>query len=127
MLVAAIAAALLAGAQAGDKAPAAPWTWSVYDRGDTVTLANEVPDTDALGAVFECVKGSGQAKVSVYPDGAVRPEDRFTVPLATRDPVFEEFRRTGRLVVRSEDRAATISVSPAHRGDLERFTRLCGR
>jgi hypothetical protein len=124
-----VTAALLlaAGTGAGQPAPQGQWTWSLYEHDKSVTLANEIPDTDSIGAVFECDKGSGQARLSVYPDGARRPEDRFTVPVGIRDALFADFLKTGRMVVRSEERIATILLSPDHRRDLQRFAALCGR
>jgi hypothetical protein len=103
-----------------------PWTWSLYEHAGAVTLANEIPDTDSIGAVFECAKGSGAAKVSVYPDGARRPEDRFTVSTPVRSPEFTAFLSTGRMVVRSGDKVATITLGAPYQEALRKFTAACG-
>jgi len=101
------------------------WTWTLYEDRASLALANEIPDSTSLAAVLECVPGSGDAKVSVFPS-----EGRSRTPVVqlykTSDAQFLEFVRTGRLSFSNEGGSGQIFMGPEHRDKLLRFSRLCG-
>jgi hypothetical protein len=105
----ALIAALIAG----------PWTWSVYESASTVTLAHEAPDTNMLGPVLECARGSGQVKVTVNVGAG---PDRFSAILPARDPAFQGFVATGKMTVSDPTRAAIVTAPIK----VARFAKLCG-
>ncbi len=115
-----------AAAPDAPKAPARLWTWTLYPGPKSVSLAHEVPDTNALGEVLQCQAGSGQVTVEFYPAGATRPQDKLTAPLAVRDAAFQAFVKTGRLAVKTGERSAEITVPDKDRPKLDRFAQLCG-
>jgi hypothetical protein len=125
-MIAFAAAALLAAGAGRAVAAGQPWVWSLYENRASVTLAHEVPDTNALGAVLECAPGSGRVKVTVYPDGATRPQDKLTAQLAVSDPAFKSFLTTGRLNVKHDEASASIVLPAADKPKLDRFSKLCG-
>jgi len=47
-------------------APAAGWTWSLYEGEGPMVLANDIPDTASLRATLQCLPGSGAVSVAVY-------------------------------------------------------------
>lgn len=128
---------------------ASPWTWALYERPEAVSFAQEVPDTDRLGAVFECAPKSGRATLTLYeatapaPSGTARlraglfpgsapfetgeslgkPWVRVSAPAA--HPVLRQFWRGGRLTVTLGDTTRTLLVPPERRADLLRFAGLC--
>lgn len=131
-------------------APAVPaWTWTLYERPETVSFVQEVPDTDRLGAVFECAPKSGRTTLTLYeataptPRGTARlraglfigaapletgeslgkPWVRVAAP--TNHPVLRQFWRGGRLAVTVGGTARSFSVPPQRRADLLRFAELC--
>lgn len=125
-LIAPLAAALsLASMAVSLPALAQPgWTWTLYEDRTSLALANEVPDTDSLAAVLECVPGSGQAKVSIYPSG------KRTSPVVgqykTTDAAFTAFVATGKLSLKTDAGEGQIAMDAPHRPKLERFSQLCG-
>ncbi len=140
LLLAAIAALTMQGRVTS---PAA-WTWVLYE-GDTVTLANEVPDTPRLRATFECEAGSSVAKLTLY-DGAPSANGMAQVSagqsnaavavsdgargagvltVRTDHPVFAAFASSGQMSVRASDARVAVVVEPEHLAKLRRFAELC--
>jgi hypothetical protein len=101
------------------------WTWTLYEDRASLALANEIPDSTSLAAVLECVPGSGQAKVSIFPSQG-RSRTPVVSQYRTSDTAFVEFVRTGRLSFRNEAGSGEIYMGPQHRAKLARFSRLCG-
>ena len=101
------------------------WTWTLYENRASLALANEIPDSSSLAAVLECVPGSGDAKVSVFPAEG-RSRNPVVGQFATSDAAFVQFVRTGRLSFRNESGSGEIFMGPEHRAKLVRFSRLCG-
>ena len=94
-------------------------------RSSSVTLVHEVPDTDMLGAVLECARGSGKIKVTVYADPR-KPQDRLTALLPAADKPFQGFLASGRLALKAETGSAEVVLPPADKPKLDRFAKLCG-
>lgn len=137
-----ILAAIAALAIQGRSQPV--WTWALYE-GDTVTLANEVPDTPRLRATFECEQGSSVARLTLYAGApsangmaqvsagqsnatvAVSNGARGSGVLAVRTdhPVFAAFTASGQLSVRASDESVTVVVESDHLAKLRRFAELC--
>ena len=109
----------------GGPAYAGLWTWTLYENRASLALANEIPDSSSLAAVLECVPGSGDAKVSVFPSEG-RSREPVVEQFKTSDAAFVEFVRTGRLSFRNEGGSGEIFMGPEHRTKLVRFSRLCG-
>jgi hypothetical protein len=145
MILAAIAAlAIQGGAMQGRTTPATVWTWALYE-GDTLTLANEVPDTPRLRVTFECEPGSSVAKMTLY--GGAPSANGFTqvnagqssatvavsngargssvLAVRTDHPVFAAFTSSGQLTVRAYDVGVTVVVEADHLAKLRRFAELC--
>lgn len=120
------------------------WTWALYE-GDTLTLANEIPDTPRLRTTFECEPGSSVARVTLYGgapsangmaqvsagqsnatvavSGGARGSGVLTV--RTDHPVFAAFTSSGQMTVRAADVGVTVVVEPDHLAKLRRFAELC--
>jgi hypothetical protein len=121
-----LAAILAILAPAPAKATATLWTWSLYEKPATATFAHEVPDTDKLSEVVECVRATGEVKVSIYPGGDVKSAEKFVVPMTVRDPGFQSFLKSGRLVVSQGDHAANVAVAGKDMLTLAKFAKSCG-
>lgn len=122
----AIAMTAVLGALAlGGPAAAGLWTWTLYEDRTSLALANEIPDSTSLAAVLECVPGSGDAKVSVFP-GEGKSKTPVVQSFRTSDDAFIAFVRSGRLSFTNEGGKGEIFMGPEHRGKLQRFSRLCG-
>lgn len=106
-------------------AAAALWTWTLYEDRASLALANEIPDSTSLAAVLECVPGTGDAKVSVFP-GEGRSREPVVETFRTSDAAFAQFVRTGRLSFQNAGGKGEIFMGPEHRAKLVRFSRLCG-
>lgn len=141
MILAAMLAAssLLASAQTR-----LAWTWTLYE-GDTVTLANEVPDTTRLESTFECEPGTSVTRLTLY--GGAPSANGYTrvtsgqstatvavsegargagvMTLRTDHPVFSAFAANGRLTVMDSDIGVVVVVPPDHLAKLRRFAELC--
>ena len=102
------------------------WTWTLYEDGGALALANEVPDTSKLAAVLECKPGDGVAKVSVFPNQGADRSPPVVGEMKTADAAFVSFVRTGKLSLKTDAGSGEIAMDPAHRAKLERFARLCG-
>lgn len=117
------------------------WTWSLYE-GDTVVLAQEVPDTARLSVTFECLPGSSVARLTLYEGrGGVPGPARITageaaapvelgarpraLTLRTDHPVFAAFAARGRMTVTAGDAGTVIGVDMPHIDKLRRFVALC--
>lgn len=128
-------AALLGGPTQGG------WTWTLYEDGPLV-LANELPDTPQLKAVFECQAGSGVARLDLYGatgsgiatiasgDATATGEseaagDHRSIALRTDHPVFGQFLVNGVLDVAVAGQHQAVAVQPAHLAKLRRFAELC--
>lgn len=142
LILAAIAALAMQGQ--GRTTPAAAWTWALYER-DTLTLANEVPDTGRLRVIFECEPGSSVAKLTLYGGApsangyaqvhagqstatvAVTNGARGSGVLAVRTdhPVFAAFTGSGQMTVRASDASVAVVVEADHLAKLRRFAELC--
>lgn len=121
------------------------WTWSLYETGGPLVLANEIPDTPQLRSTLECSPGSGIARVSIFGPpigpGFVRvtageatattqadasKRDQTQVTLRTDHPVFTQFVATGGLNLVAGEQSRAIAVERGHRSKLRRFAGLCG-
>lgn len=125
-LAAVLAVLAQATAHAQPRPAPEPWTWSLYDHGAKVTLAHEVPDTDRLSEVFECVRATGEIKVSIYPGGDAKSAQKFEAPMTVRDPRFPAFVQTGKLTVTQGEQNAAVTVSGKDLQTLAKFGKLCG-
>lgn len=133
----ALAAALLS-------APAQSWVWSLYDDADPVVLARERPDTPDLQTTFECARGSGLVRLSLYSsslgadmavpssedataavEAALAGDGAVVAPLRTDQPLFARFAQTGSLNVAVGDRRQTVELPAADLAKLRRFADLC--
>lgn len=122
----------------------ATWTWTLYEDGSSVVLANEVPDTPQLRATLECEVGSGAATVRLYGFGAAAsfaelsagsatatsqatsgPDGSVAAGLRLDHPAFTAFAASGRLAVSSGQTRGTVTVERAHLAKLRRFGELC--
>jgi len=120
------------------------WTWTLYEDGRSLTLANEIPDTEHLRATLECEPGSGAATVRLYGFGRAADFSQLRAGQATAQsqsdpdadgslgvglrvdhPVFAAFSAGGRLDVNSGGRAGAVTVSRANLAKLRRFGELC--
>lgn len=117
------------------------WTWTLYEDGPLV-LANEIPDTPELKAIFECNAGSGVARLDLFGPTAAgvatiasgtatatgqseAAADHQSVALRTDHPVFGQFLVTGELDVAVAGAHQAVAVEPAHLAKLRRFAELC--
>ncbi|MFN4092152.1 MAG: hypothetical protein ACK4FG_04575 [Brevundimonas sp.] len=139
-----LATMLAALAIQGRGTPPVDWTWALYE-GDTLTLANEIPDTPRLRATFECDPGSSVAKLTLYggapsanglaqvqagqstATATVRNGARGSGILTVRTdhPVFSAFMSSGQMTVRASDASVTVVVEADHLAKLRRFAELC--
>ena len=148
-LTAAMASAsLLMSSWTGSVAQATAWTWTLYEGDGPLVLANEVPDSPQLKTTFECVAGSGVARVSVYGSslgagfasvisgsGATAAQaqsqtelgrgGKVSLAVRTDHPVFGQFVATGDLVVAVGGQRQTVTVESTHLAKLRRFADLC--
>ena len=117
------------------------WTWTLYEDGPLV-LANEIPDTPELKAIFECNAGSGVARLDLFGPTAAgvatiasgtatatgqseAAADHQSVALRTDHPVFGQFLVTGELDVAVAGAHQAVAVQPGHLAKLRRFAELC--
>ena len=148
LIAIATSASLAFAAFSGSPSQATAWTWTLYEGEGPVVLANEVPDTPQLRTTFECVPGSGVARVSVYggsltggfasvtsgvgPSAAQAQSQaqagrggKLSLAVRTDHPVFGQFLQTGDLSVAVGERKQTLTVDAAHLAKLRRFADLC--
>lgn len=137
-MIASLTAALFlsALAQSGEG-----WVWTYYDNGGSAVLAREVPDTERLSAVLECVPNSGVARLTVYgPAGrpafvnvsagevsadAERVEaDGLAVRLRLDHPLMQAFGRGQVLTVTAGEETAAVPAPQAEA--FGRFRTACG-
>lgn len=137
-------ALLVAAALAAQTAPAAGWTWILYEDAEPVVLAHEVPDTANLRTTMECDRGSGVARVTLYGGGALSGMARIvagdasavaeaeagrtgSTRLAFRvdHPAFAAFADGGRVAVVVGAERREIEVPAGHLAKLRRFAELC--
>lgn len=136
---------LIAAVLAGQSAPDDPaWTWTLYADGAPVVLAQEVPDTPALRATFECEPGSSIARLTLYGGAGMGGMARVSagqasavgeaeaargggirVALRTDHPVFAAFVVDGRLAIVVGDQRRSLEVPSDHLVKLRRFSELC--
>lgn len=137
-------AALAVLTMQGRPAPSQAWTWALYE-GDSITLANEIPDTPRLRATFECDPGSSVAKMTLYGGApsangiaqvsagqsnatvavSVGARGAGVLTVRTDHPVFAAFTASGQLSVRASETGVTVVVEPDHLAKLRRFAELC--
>lgn len=134
-------ATIAAVAALNGAAPQSGWTWTLYEDGPLV-LANEIPDTPQLKAIFECEAGSSVARLDLYGPTAAGvatiasgtatatgqsegAADHQSVALRTDHPVFGQFLVTGELDVAVAGAQQAVTVQPAHLAKLRRFAELC--
>ena len=119
------------------------WTWTLYDSGRTVVLANEAPDTPNLKATLECERGAGAIRVSAYGPAAVGEfavlsagqasataqvtprQDRIQATIPAAHPVFTAFTSSGRLTLTVGEVQRAVTVDQIHLANLRRFAELC--
>lgn len=120
------------------------WTWTLYEDGGSLVLANEVPDTPRLRATLECEAGTGAATIRLYRFGGSAGFAEMTAGSATATseraasgdgssamglrvdhPVFAAFAASGRLSVSSGGANVTVTVERPHLAKLRRFGELC--
>ncbi|ASE38584.1 hypothetical protein [Brevundimonas vesicularis] len=125
-------------------APAAGWTWSLYEGEGPMVLANDIPDTASLRATLQCLPGSGAVSVAVYGEDASAGFARITSGGATatsearlgrggkletaipvEHPAFSAFVSNGRMTIAVGDDASTITVERPHMAKLRRFADRC--
>ncbi len=125
-------------------APAAGWTWSLYEGEGPMVLANDIPDTASLRATLQCLPGSGAVSVAVYGEDASAGFARITsggstatsearvgrggkleTAIPVEHPAFSAFVSNGRLTIAVGDDASTITVERPHMAKLRRFADRC--
>jgi hypothetical protein len=125
-------------------APAAGWTWSLYEGEGPMVLANDIPDTAELRATLQCQPGSGAVSVAVYGQDATAGFARITAGGVTATsearvgrggkletaipvghPAFSAFVADGRMTITVGDDASTIIVERPHLAKLRRFADRC--
>lgn len=133
----AMAAALMAG-------QGSTWVWALYDEADLVVMALERPDTPDLKTTFECARGSGLVRLSLYGsdlkagiavpssgdasaavEASEAADGALVAPLRTDHPLFARFAQTGSLSVTVGDRSQTVEIPAADLAKLQRFADLC--
>lgn len=138
-LIAAIGLAVLV------QAAEPPWTWTLYEEGGAMVLANEVPDTPQLRATLECEPGSGAARLSLYGgspaagfgaassgeastavQAGVSRTGALTAMLRTDHPVFASFAASGELTLAVGDQRRRVWVEAPHLPKLRSFAARCG-
>ena len=125
-------------------APAAGWTWSLYEGEGPMVLANDIPDTASLRATLQCLPGSGAVSVAVYGEDASAGFARITsggstatsearigrggkleTAIPVDHPAFSAFVANGRMTIAVGDDASTITVERPHMAKLRRFADRC--
>ncbi|MFA4899248.1 MAG: hypothetical protein WC563_06960 [Brevundimonas sp.] len=125
-------------------APAAGWTWSLYEGEGPMVLANDIPDTASLRATLQCLPGSGAVSVAVYGEDAPAGFARITsggstatsearvgrggkleTAIPVDHPAFSAFVANGRMTITVGDDASTITVERPHMAKLRRFADRC--
>lgn len=125
-------------------APAAGWTWSLYEGEGPMVLANDIPDTAELRATLQCQPGSGAVSVAIYGEGASAGFARITAGGVTATsearagrrgkletaipvdhPAFSAFVADGRMTITVGADANTITVERPHLAKLRRFADRC--
>ena len=125
-------------------APAAGWTWSLYEGEGPMVLANDIPDTASLRATLQCLPGSGAVSVAVYGEDASAGFARITsggstatsearvgrggkleTAIPVDHPAFSAFVSNGRMTIAVGDDASTITVERPHMAKLRRFADRC--
>lgn len=129
--------------------PSQGWVWTLYEGSSaTVVLAEEVPDTPHLRSTFECVQGSGQARLTHYQApvaasatpsgnaslsaGSARQEapvtlngERLSLNLRLATPVFQGLVTSGRLSLSFDDQTTEFRFDRPSLPRLRRFAELC--
>jgi hypothetical protein len=125
-------------------APAAGWTWSLYEGEGPLVLANDIPDTAELRATLQCLPGSGAVTVAVYGSTLSAGFARITAGQAAAasearlgrggkletaipvgHPAFSAFVADGRMTITVGNDVSTISVERPHLAKLRRFADRC--
>lgn len=125
-------------------APAAGWTWSLYEGEGPMVLANDIPDTASLRATLQCLPGSGAVSVAIYGEDAPAGFARITsggstatsearvgrggkleTAIPVDHPAFSAFVANGRMTITVGDDASTITVERPHMAKLRRFADRC--
>ena len=76
------------------------------------------------GGFVTLTSGDASAAVEAAVSGRAGAS-RLSAPLRLDHPVFDAFRRSGRLGVRAGDESHEIRVEPVHRAKLRQFASLC--
>jgi len=125
-------------------APAAGWTWSLYEGDGPMVLANDIPDTASLRSTLQCQPGSGAVSVAIYGENAAAGFARITAggvaatsearvgrggkletAIPVDHPAFSAFVADGRMTITVGDDASTIIVERPHLAKLRRFADRC--
>lgn len=139
MIISSVAALAALSLQAGS-----PWTWTLYDNEADVVLAQEVPDTDRLGATLECGRGSGRVALTLYGQAAsgmavltaanasataqaeAEPGGGTRLTTPTDHPVFRAFVGGTELKIAVAGATLGLVVPAEHLPKLRRLSELCG-
>lgn len=120
------------------------WVWSLYDDGDPVVLAQEIPDTPQLKTTLECETGSNRVRIVFYGSHAlqngaamlhsgnrsamgeisIRP-DSIRTGLPADHPAFVSFTASGALRLEQNGQGIDLTVEQPYLNLLRRFARLC--
>lgn len=151
------AALALAGCGAQDRQPQArlsPGFGLFFNQdADSASLAYGRANSDDVGLMLQCAKGSRQvevtdavrtriarpdrAKLTLIADGATSDlgvalsQDESGAPLATArtsvdNPALKGFSRSGQIAVRLASARYTLTATAAERGGIARFLSACG-
>jgi hypothetical protein len=144
-----------AGAQAAGSQVPAPqsgpaWTWTLYEGGGPVVLANEIPDTPRLRVTLQCDPPGGLVDITVYDvqaeptprssfarltsgvasttsEARIGRGGRLEVVLRTDHPLFAAFVGSGDLSIMAGETGGVIKVERSHLAKLRRFADRCSR
>lgn len=125
-------------------APAAGWTWTLYEGSGPLVLANEVPDTANLRATLQCQPGSGVVAIAVYGEDSATGFARISAgeasattevragrggkletTLPADHPAFAAFVADGRLTIAVGEDQNVVTVERPHLAKLRRFADRC--
>lgn len=137
-----------AGSPAAQAQAAPAWTWTLYDGGGPVVLANEIPDTPRLRATLQCDPGASVVDITLYEaraeplpragfarltsgaasatsEASIGRGGRLEVALRTDHPLFAAFVGSGDLAIMAGERSGAIKVERPHLAKLRRFADRC--
>lgn len=120
------------------------WVWSLYPDGNTVVLAQEIPDTPELKTTLECEPQSNRVRIVLYGPhrmtsgpanilsgsrssmGEIEARtDSIRAGLPADHPAFVSFTASGALKLDQNGQAMDLTVEQPYLNLLRRFARLC--